>query len=680
MQQRVCNKGFGMSKAERPYVGQVEAIEPRRLLAFQAVGGPGVLQATGVTAVESAAARPDTTNMYRYASWVNTNGTGDTDAVFGTDSSAPGTPIAIPSAVNATVSNTDVASNFPSLNRYVVVWQETLTNIQTGLPSNNVYAQVYNNNVAVGNRIAMGGATAGNQTDCRVAMDAAGDFTVVWQGTIGNSTQVYAQQFASDGSVSFATVQISGNATPNTLGNGVEPDVAMNSTGEVAITYVNNSQTIEESFEATTGGNGTAGTIGQAIGTPNVVTNQTFTEPAIGIADDGTVTVAWSATVGGMQQIEFSQYDNTGMATSTDVVASDDTSLNQNVPELAVDTSGGFAIGWAQASTGTNYDEAVFRVFDRTATPNGTEFVISGVSFAGDFRFGLAHRVPNQVNVAYASAGEALMQTYAQSTGGNEIPPAADSAVIDISGSPSSVVEVFQTSTQFQVYVNGVLTTYSRSIYNSIYVKGSVGNDFIRMNTGVTVPTTIYGEDGNDTIRGSAGADYIDAGPGNDAVEANDGNDYVLGGDGDDTLFGGGGDDRLVGGGGKNVYYGEDGNDTLVGGTSAEVFYGGAGDDSILGGAGGDYIDGGTGNDTLFGGDGNDVIFGNNGNDYISGDAGNDSLHGGRGNDTVLGGNGNDTLYGDANADFINGGFGTNYGYYDTLDTIQHLNYRIIVI
>ncbi|MGN6726895.1 MAG: calcium-binding protein [Tepidisphaeraceae bacterium] len=631
------------------------------------------MQASGVTAVESAAARPDLTNSFRYASWISGSG-GFTDAVSGADSTNPvQPPFAINNSVNSSVSNTDVASNTPSNNQFVVVWQESKTNVNTGITANNVYAQIYNNFVPIGSPIAMGGATAGNQTNCRVAMDSGGNFVVVWEGTAGGSTQVYAQRFSAGGAVRGATVQISGTATPNLAGNGVEPDVAMNSSGGYAITWVDNAQTLEQAFDAG----------GQAIGTtPNVVSGQTFTEPAIGIDNNGNVTVAWVNSTGGTSVIDFQQFDNTGLAMGGVQIASDNTSHNQNVPEIAVDTAGGFAIGWAEASSGSSYDSIAVRVFDRTATARDTEAVISGVTFGSDFRFGLAHRLANTFHVAYASGGAALMQTYADNSGGGggEIPPAADSAFIDLTSTPAAIVDVYQTSSQFQVYINGVLTTYSRSTYHSIYVKGSVGSDRITMEPGVTVPTTNYGENGDDTIRGSAGVDFIDAGAGNDAVQGNDGDDYILGGDGNDTLFGGNGNERIVGGAGKNIIYGENGNDTLVGGTGNEAFYGGAGNDSVLAGGGGDYVDGGAGKDTIFGEDGNDDLYGNTGNDYIEGGAGADLMHGGRGHDSLYGGGGNDTLAGDANADFLQGGYGINYAYFDILDTLQHVDYRIQVI
>ena len=71
---------------------------------------------------------------------------------------------------------------------------------------------------------------------------------------------------------------------------------------------------------------------------------------------------------------------------------------------------------------------------------------------------------------------------------------------------------------------------------------------------GFEIPSTIYGEGGNDHLEGGNGADLLDGGSGNDKLH---------GGKGNDTLLGGTGNDRFMGYQGNDVLVGGDGNDTL---------------------------------------------------------------------------------------------------------------------
>ena len=140
-----------------------------------------------------------------------------------------------------------------------------------------------------------------------------------------------------------------------------------------------------------------------------------------------------------------------------------------------------------------------------------------------------------------------------------------------------------------------------------IRIDGSVGDDLIEIDPALTVETTVYGGDGNDTIRGGGGNDLIYGEKGNDTIQGRGGNDAIDGGDGDDVLEGGDGDDTLLGGDGNDTIRGDAGKDLLVGGAGNDNLSGGTGDDSLHGNAGADTLNGDAGNDTLLGGDDNDT-------------------------------------------------------------------------
>jgi Ca2+-binding RTX toxin-like protein len=207
-----------------------------------------------------------------------------------------------------------------------------------------------------------------------------------------------------------------------------------------------------------------------------------------------------------------------------------------------------------------------------------------------------------------------------------------------------------------------VEATFDVASLSSIVVFGGDGNDNIYNTT--AIPTTVYGEGGDDTIHGGGGADSLDGGAGDDAVYGGAGDDILFGREGNDDLYGEDGDDWADGGLGDDVLKGGAGNDKMYGGEGRDFLYGEAGDDTLLGREGNDHIVGGDGNDWLYGDEGDDLILGSAGNDVLVGGEGNDDLlgedgddwaDGGLGDDVLKGGLGNDKMYGGAGRDFLYG-------------------------
>lgn len=219
--------------------------------------------------------------------------------------------------------------------------------------------------------------------------------------------------------------------------------------------------------------------------------------------------------------------------------------------------------------------------------------------------------------------------------------------------------------------------SFPSSNVDSILFIGLAGDDQFTNET--SIPSTAYGQAGNDTLIGGSGNDKLIGGPGTDVFEGNDGDDEVRGGiDGKKTIRGGAGNDRLFGGTGDNdidagdgddLVHGGNGIDDVLGGDGDDMIYpgngndivrAGAGNDSLNSGAGDDVIYGDEGEDLLFTGPGNDIIEGGEGNDNINGGDGDDNLKGGDGDDRLTGADGDDTIEGGAGADKINGGFGND--------------------
>jgi hypothetical protein len=98
-----------------------------------------------------------------------------------------------------------------------------------------------------------------------------------------------------------------------------------------------------------------------------------------------------------------------------------------------------------------------------------------------------------------------------------------------------------------QVIINGIPQgTFSPTGHLIAY--GLAGDDTIQVAGALTLPTILFGGDGNDTIKGGNGNNIIVGGAGNDTLIGGSGRDILIGGDGADTLTGNGDDDILIAG------------------------------------------------------------------------------------------------------------------------------------
>lgn len=100
----------------------------------------------------------------------------------------------------------------------------------------------------------------------------------------------------------------------------------------------------------------------------------------------------------------------------------------------------------------------------------------------------------------------------------------------------------------YRVNLNGNVYAFKASSVCAIVGHFGNGNDNVSVSGNVFLPTTLFGEAGNDRISGGSGPDLILGGAGHDVLLGNAGKDRVFGEAGIDTLYGGGDKDYLSGG------------------------------------------------------------------------------------------------------------------------------------
>jgi Ca2+-binding RTX toxin-like protein len=185
--------------------------------------------------------------------------------------------------------------------------------------------------------------------------------------------------------------------------------------------------------------------------------------------------------------------------------------------------------------------------------------------------------------------------------------------------------------------VEGVIGSDFGDTLGGVVVRGGAGNDLLRGTT--TIPSSLFGEAGNDTLLGGNAAETLSGGEGLDELSyANDtvgvyvslADDQVGGSfgglaEGDvafdiEILRGGAGSDTLI----SNNSWAT----TMIGGAGDDIIEGWIEDDVLLGEAGDDRLHGIEGDNSLSGGDGDDFLLSINGANTMEGGAGRDLLLG----------------------------------------------------
>ncbi|MCA9197940.1 MAG: FG-GAP repeat protein, partial [Planctomycetales bacterium] len=316
------------------------------------------------------------------------------------------------------------------------------------------------------------------------------------------------------------------------------------------------------------------------------------------------------------------------------------------------------------------YYEIGFRAFGKWVKIAGDEYELAEVVLL-DFSLPRPESAPN--DISYVDNGVLKFNTT------NE----ADQIVVRPGSAPGQIF----------VSVNGRDEPTGGNPHTgvtSILFEGQGGNDRFTVQSGISVPVTAHGGDGNDVITlgdvtvevtGGKGDDIITLGAGPATVRGDEGDDDITGSDGADTIYAGagrdlikarGGNDRIHGDSGANRIEGGDGADVIDGGTDGDFIDGGRDNDTILGNGGDDELVGGFGDDILIGGAGADRLDGDRGDDLLIGDSisvtpaygvaiaesslsgnGNDVLLGGRGSDYIFGGGGNDRVDAGSGDDFV---------------------------
>jgi len=343
--------------------------------------------------------------------------------------------------VNTTTSGTqdNPAVAMDATGDYVVVWEYN----GPGIIARRFDAA----GVPQGDEFSVHSQTPTGEADPAVAMDAAGNFVVAWFGRAGENRVVRAQLWAADGTPVGSEILV---ATLTASPFDPRPSVAMTPTGFVVAWDANDSAIHFKRYDAS--GN-LLGEVSHAVGRP-------VEAPRVGADAAGNLAVAYADDLEA-GTIYARRFDPAGLAQGGEIVVIPD--ATNRTPEIAVEADGDFVVAWAgaaegifarlYAADGTARTDALR--LDSPLTAGESEPTV-GVDAAGNFV--VAWQVGGDI---HAIRGSAAGFTYGSSFLVNLV-------AVDTQSNPSVAVS----AGQFVVAWQTAGTTLGREVYAQRFATG----------------------------------------------------------------------------------------------------------------------------------------------------------------------------------------------------------------
>jgi RTX calcium-binding nonapeptide repeat (4 copies) len=526
---------------------------------------------------------------------------------------------------------------------------------------------------AIGNKV--GGettahlASASDQLACDVTALSGGGFVVSYVDV--QASIFYGQKYLANGTVNGGPIALS-NPTYQLFGEYREgPIIQALANDEFVAIYTTNN------FASGTSGTDLVGRVVNAAGVPQgafaIMGTAADTQYSPSVSQDlaGNLVVVWTTGSGSATDIVGRHITSTGGPLTSDFGINTAFIGTQDNAEITRLSNGLHVVTWSTDTQGNTGFDIHGQVIDAVGNLYGTEFLVSGSTYATQDTSKIAALADGKFLVVYQDANGNLGQSlHAQLFNPNGT-MAGSEITLTNSGSFAGVIPDVVTLDDGRVAV----------VWPDELGDGS--GDAIVMQiidpregsfTGTANADKIYGHNGNvDFISGGNGADIIYGLAGADTIYGDAGSDQLYDGRGDDTVYGGADGDYLYGDLGDDQLFGGDGNDSIYSFGGADLMDGGAGTgdsvfyvnersavtinlvDQILnaGAAFGDTI---VNIERIYGA----VYFANN----LTGDNNSNILVGGIQSDIMNGGGGFDILRGGLGADTMTGGTSGDYFQY----------------
>jgi hypothetical protein len=228
--------------------------------------------------------------------------------------------------------------------------------------------------IVVGGEFQVNTYTTDIQRAPSLAMDSDGDFVVVWesQNQDGSARGVFARRFGS----SSAALAVEFQVNSYTTGQQNAPSIAMNAGGDFLVVWVSYQ---DGSMRGIVGHRFSSS--GDAVGAEFQVNTRTISsqnQPTAALGDDGGFAVAWSSFQdGGSYGVFASRFSSDAALLGVEFQVNTYTTVNQILPAIALAGSGDFVVSWASSGQDGS-DFGIFaQRFSSSGAPQGGEFQVN---------------------------------------------------------------------------------------------------------------------------------------------------------------------------------------------------------------------------------------------------------------------------------------------------------------
>ncbi|WP_221409173.1 putative Ig domain-containing protein, partial [Reichenbachiella versicolor] len=262
---------------------------------------------------------------------------------------------------------------------FVITWQ--MSNL-SAMDDRGIQAQRYNSSgEKQGSVFLVNTHTTGNQNTPDIAMDADGDFVIVWSGDGGyvhGGTDIMAQRFDASGN----KVESEFRVNFGTFKNSINPAISMDADGDFVVTWQDeNVDGDDYGIEARL-----YNASGEAQTDPflvNTLVDNYQTDPATAMDADGNFVITWNSDhSAGFHDVYARRYNVSAVAQDTEEFLVNtfkgSGSIQDRVPSIAMSVNGDFVITWDGFGQGDDFSSDIYaQRYNASGIAQGDELVIN---------------------------------------------------------------------------------------------------------------------------------------------------------------------------------------------------------------------------------------------------------------------------------------------------------------
>jgi len=337
------------------------------------------------------------------------------------------------------------AQSYPAIavdgsGNFVVVWKD----YRNG--TSDIYVQRYTSSgVKQGANFRVNDDSSSRKDDPAIAVDAAGNFMVVWMDYRNGDPDIYAQRYNSSGEAQGANFQVNNEDSRYLM--TFEPAIAVDAGGNFVVVW--------QHVWYYPGACGSAANIyGQRYNSSGEAQGANFrvndgrsggqSHPAIAVNGGGNFVVVWKDEGDGRNPhgIYAQRYTSSGAKQGANFRVNDDSGFSYKFrPAIAVDSGGNFVVAWVDSRKG-NYEncDIYAQRYSSSGIAQGKNFQVNDISGSVDFMSGPSVSLDSGGNfvVAWVDSRKGNYENcdiYAQRYDSSGIAQGNNFQVNDISGS-----------------------------------------------------------------------------------------------------------------------------------------------------------------------------------------------------------------------------------------------------